>query len=289
MDNVFWQVMRQFPPWFEAIAQRVPNEKQEQVTELRLFEGQIALWMIGRQGFRFDKHRYSQTELEEIFCTLCHGSVHRFQREIAEGFITLQGGHRVGLCGTAVFHPDRPMSFRQLTSMNIRFAKAWYGCGQELYQKMKQLDLEYGSFLLAGAPASGKTTVLRDYVRLLTGEDKKSCIVVLIDERGEFSGFDLGTSTHVLKGMSKEKAILQALRTLAPQLIVCDEIGSANEAELLCEGLNAGSHFIGTIHAQDWESLRKKPQLQAFLKQRSLSAIAFLKEKGQLREIQCLE
>lgn len=286
MDNRFEQVMQQLPRWFSSLAAAVPKEEQGKMTELRLFAGQPALWLKGRQVRIYHRHILTPEEVEEVFYTLCQGSVHSFQQEIVQGFVTLQGGHRVGLCGTAVFHGDRQIGLKDITSLNIRFARQLTGCARELYRRMSMFGAQEGSFLIAGAPGCGKTTILRDYIRILAGGDGgPKRITAVLDERFELSGFDLGYSTHVLKGLPKEQAILQALRTLAPQVMVCDEIGSSREAELLCQGLNSGSRFLATIHASNWDTLRSKSQFQPLLQQRAIDAVVFLQGLGEIDEI----
>ena len=281
MDNSFQQVITQLPKWFSAIAEAVPQEERQLITELRLFEGQPAFWCCGRQGRTYDTHKLTTQQLRELFSAVCRGSVHCYQQEITQGFVTLDGGHRVGLCGTTLWREGQAVGLRDISSMNIRFARAVKSCARDLFRKLGQC-----SFLLVGAPGSGKTTLLRDYVRILCGGNEGPChFAAVIDERSELSAFDLGHTAHVLKGLPKAQAIRQALRTLSPQFLVCDEIGSSEEAELLSESLNSGCHFIATIHGENWDSLRRKPQFQPFLRQNAVDALVFLEPQGRIREI----
>ena len=281
MDNSFRQVISQLPPWFSVIAEAVPPEERSAVTELRLFEGQSAFWCFGQTGRNFDTHCLTSAQLREMFSAVCRGSVHCYQQDILQGFVTLDGGHRVGLCGTPLRREGQVTGLRDITSMNIRFAKSMHGCARVLFQR-----LGLCSFLLVGAPGTGKTTLLRDYIRILCGGDGGTChIAAVIDERSELSAFDLGKTAHVLKGFPKAQAIRQALRTLAPQILACDEIGSAEEAALLSESLGSGCCFIGTMHGENWDSLCRKAQFQPFLKQNALDAVVFLEGSGNIREI----
>ncbi len=281
MDNSFHQVISQLPHWFSTIAESVPKEVQCRITELRLFTNQPVFWCCGQVRSIYDAHTLTAAEMQDLYSALCRGSAHCYQQDIAQGFLTLEGGHRAGLCGTALWRNGQSAGLRDITSMNIRFAKAVKGCARTLYQRLGDC-----SFLLAGAPGTGKTTLLRDYVRILCGGDGGTCqFAAVIDERSELSGFDLGYTVHILKGLPKVQAIQQALRTLAPQYLICDEIGSSDEAQLLSESLNSGCRFIGTIHAENWDDLRKKAQFQPFLKQNALDAVVFLEGQGKIREI----
>ena len=286
MDNSFEQVISQLPEWFRHIAEAVPALERENVTELRLFSEKAAVWMIHGQQYIFHSTPISRRQMDEIFYSVCRGSVHSFQQEICEGYITMQGGHRVGLCGTAVFQKGQQTGLRDITSMNIRFAKNVRGCADTLYQQLKPLNAERGSFLLVGSPGSGKTTVLRDYSRILA---EQGIIAAVLDERGELDCCDMGHPVHVLKNLPKEKAILQAVRTLAPQVILCDEIGSSLEAKMLSDGLNCGCHFISSVHGDDFTKLLRKPLLQPFLEQRSLDALVLLEPVGKVKKILRME
>ncbi len=280
-DKAFTEVMEQLPRWFNEWSDLVPNSIKAYITELRLFTGQSPLWMEGRNCCSFGTATLNSSQMQELFLYVCQGSVHSFQQEIKEGFVTLGGGHRVGLCGTAVFHNGQQSGLRDITSMNIRFARQNRDCAVPLYEKLKEYDSEKGSFLIAGAPGSGKTTLLRDYCRILSD---KGIVCAMLDERGELSGFDLGKCTHVLKGLPKTKAILQALRCLSPEIIFCDEIGTAEEAELLCSGLGGGAKFIGTIHGDNLHKLLHKPQLQPLLQQQSLDMIVLVEPVGKITD-----
>ncbi len=281
-DKAFAEVMSQLPRWFNEWSDLVPNSMKTYITELRLFSGQSPLWMEGRNCRSFGTNVLSSQQMQDLFLYVCQGSVHSFQQEIKEGFVTLNGGHRVGLCGTAVFHNGQQSGLRDITSMNIRFARQHRDCAAPLYEKFKEHGYEKGSFLIAGAPSSGKTTLLRDYCRILSD---KGIICAMLDERGELSGFDLGNCTHVLKGLPKTRAILQALRCLSPEIIFCDEIGTVEEAELLCSGLGGGAKFIGTIHGDDLHKLLHKPQLQPLLQQQSLDMLVLVEAVGKITEI----
>ena len=281
MDNKFQQVIQQFPPWFSDIADAVPMQARKHITELHVFEDQTVFWRCGKFGRSYDSHHISRRELQEIFVYLCNGSVHCYQQEIEQGFLTLNGGHRVGLCGTVLWQNGTIAGLRDISSITVRIAHQIKGCAIELNKVMGNK-----SFLIAGAPGTGKTTLLRDYIRLIckgTGECNE--IAAVLDERRELSGFDLGQTAHVIKGLPKSLAIRQALRTLAPQVIICDEIGSEEEAQLLSESLNCGCRFVGTIHAEQWDKLCLKAQFLPFLAQNSLDAVVFLEGQGKIREI----
>lgn len=291
MDRALECLMNQLPCWLREYEKMLPEKLKESLTELRLFVGQPPCWFCkGQLGFSGGQALNAQ-QMEELFYWVCQGSVHSHQRELCEGFVTLPGGQRVGVCGTAVYRDGSQIGLQDITSMAIRISSPWTGCADGLFRQMEMLGLQKGSFLLAGSPSSGKTTLLRDYIRILAGKNK-GCAVAVLDERGELSAYDLGVTVHVLKAMPKEKAILQALRTLSPQLMVCDEIGSEAEAKALLQGLNSGCRFIGSIHAASSRELYQKEQYKLLLQKHALDAVLLLRgadAPGQVQETLLLE
>lgn len=199
---------------------------------------------------------FDTKELEEIFVKLCCYSVHSLTESINSGFVTLDGGIRVGVYGTAVVKDGKIVSVRGIGGLNIRIPAEIRGCADKLYSKI--FNGEIGNTVICGPPMSGKTTVLRDLCRLLS--DNCGEKLAVIDERLEMSGYELGINTDVLKGYPKAEGIEIAVRTLSPDIIICDEIGNAEEAKRLCEVFNSGVGYIVTMHCRDMRELEKRPQ-----------------------------
>ena len=183
--------------------------------------------------------------------------MHSYSNEIAEGFITLDGGHRVGICGTAVLSGGRITAVKDISSLNIRIAHEVRGCAEEIYARFFSDRLR--SLLLAGAPMSGKTTILRDLSRVL-GRDHR---VALIDSRNELSAsvrglptLDIGENTDVLCGYPKAEGIMTALRSLSPDIIICDEMG--NDCEAVEQCLFCGVRIIAAAHAGSISELSRR-------------------------------
>lgn len=223
-----------------------------------------------------------QMDLQESFRILCGFSVYAHQDEIKNGFVTYLCGHRVGICGTAVVENGVVSSIRDITSMNVRIAKESIGIADDLLQMLG--DSITKGLLIAGKPGCGKTTMLRDLCRQLSsGALGRPYKVALIDERSEIAGVyggelqnDVGICCDVLDGYPKKDGILQALRCLSPQMILCDELGTPEEVEALAAGVHTGVSFLTTLHAGSIEELLQRPQGKSLLQTGAFRHIAFL-------------
>ncbi|MGN1101507.1 MAG: hypothetical protein ACI4RG_04885 [Huintestinicola sp.] len=218
----------------------------------------------------------SRQEIEDIFIRMCNYSVHSLTENIAEGFITLEGGCRVGVYGTAVVKDGKITSVRNIEGMNIRVPAEYRGCAQPIYNRLFYSRIP--NTVICGPPMSGKTTVLRDLSRLISDEGMKK--VAVIDERFELSGGDLGFNADVLKNYPKAQGIGIAVRTLSPDVIICDEIGTLEEAQALCSLFNCGVKFIVSMHCSDLTELKRRPQFALLSDAGVADACVLLNEKN---------
>lgn len=231
----------------------------EGLAELRLRSGRRAIAVLTNGALRPCSPPLSANDIADCFEELTRCSVHSFSRDIAQGFITIDGGCRVGICGTAVCDESTGAirTMRDISSLNIRLAREVKGCAQELYSRVFSDGL--CSLLLGGRPLSGKTTVLRDLARIL-GERFR---VVIIDSRNELSAsvgamptLDIGENTDALVGCGKGEGIMLALRSLSPQVIICDEIGGDYKAVEQC--MFCGVKIVAAAHAASREELCRR-------------------------------
>lgn len=229
------------------------------IAEIRLRAGRPSVCVNILGDMRVCSEPFSAAEIADCFAEICRYSVHSFQEEIAQGFVTLDGGHRVGICGTAVTNGGKIEMFKDISGLNIRIAHEIKGCADEMYSRFFSGGMR--SVLIAGKPLCGKTTVLRDLARRL-GERHR---VTLIDSRNELSAsfrgtpsLDIGLNTDALCGCSKTDGIMLALRTLSPEVIICDEIG--NDESAVEQALFCGVKIIASAHAASLDELYRRPQ-----------------------------
>lgn len=229
-----------------------------------------------------------KSELEEAFASLCGYSVQSCQNDIANGFVTMPGGHRVGITGTAVSHDGKTVdSLRNICSLNIRVARAVKGSSNEIYDRVFRDKVS--GLLIAGPPASGKTTVLRDIIRRLSSfdNDGKGMKVCVIDERGELAAMkngvclnDVGVNSDILTSYPKNSAITLAVRTMSPQVVACDEIATDEEIRAITQGANSGVTFIATVHASSFGELISRRQIELLLDIGCFKNVVLLSGKG---------
>ncbi len=214
---------------------------------LRYALGEREFWPAARQN-----------QVEEVIQRACHRSIYAYAETITEGYLTIPGGHRIGLCGTGIWYDGKMQSMQSLTSLNIRIAREIPGCGNGLVDQIKD------SALLIGPPGSGKTTLLRDLIRQMS--DNKHLYIGLVDERCELSsGMDhthrlhVGSRTDVLLHIPKDQAMLMLLRTMRPDWIAVDEITSPRDVDAMQMISYCGVKLLATAHGADLQDLLRRP------------------------------
>ncbi len=213
----------------------------------------------------------------DCFNTVCGYSVYSHISEIKEGFITISGGHRVGISGTAVLASGQIHNIRDISSVSVRISRQIKNCASQI---TKEFLKGGGGMLICGSPCSGKTTLLRDMTRLISTDYASR--VALVDTRGELAAVSQGVNQNdigmadVLDGYPRAVAIEQAVRSLSPEYILCDEIGSKDDVQAITHGVNCGVNFVATMHAGSKEELLKRKNIEEILATKAFEKVAFL-------------
>lgn len=233
-----------------------------------------------------------ENEIYDTLNKMCGYSMHSHFEDLLNGYVTLKNGARVGVCGTAVYDGCEVKTVKDITGLNIRINRNINGAADSLFNSVFSDGPQ--NLLIAGAPSSGKTTLLKDIARQFssgrTGRYYKVCVV---DERKELFSQNaqadiLGPNTDIIYGFPKDKGISIAIRTLSPEIIICDEIGSASQTQKILYGLNSGVRFILSVHAQSPEELKNKTAVMSLISEGGFKNIAFLSgssRPGEIKEI----
>ena len=227
---------------------------------------------------------WKETDMKETLSRMSQYSMYALEEELRNGFITIQGGHRVGVAGRTVCEHGKVLSFRNICSLNIRIARQKKGCADKLLPWLIQKDSIYNTLLLS-PPGSGKTTMLRDCIRLLSegGKGMAGKKVGVVDERSEIAASffgvpqnDLGDRTDVLDACPKAEGMRILLRSMSPQIIAVDELGSKEDYQAVEEALHCGCRILGTMHAQEIGELQEKMYLSNWLDKGYFGRFVFL-------------
>ncbi len=197
-------------------------------------------------------------DIEALAAALCNHSVYAYLNDLKDGFITIRGGHRVGLAGKCVKKDGQITGITAISGINLRIARQFPGCAAKLAHHLKT-STGIKNTLLISPPQCGKTTYLRDLARIFSVENK----VTIIDERSEIAGtyegmpqFDVGPQTDVLDRFPKATGMLMALRSLSPQILITDELGGMDDIEAIHQISGAGCRIIASVHGDDLTELK---------------------------------
>ena len=216
-----------------------------------------------------------KSDIDESFRLICGCSVYAHTEELKQGFVIMKNGNRAGVCGTL----SEQGMMHSISSLNIRIAREILGAADELLANYKG-----GGLLIAGPPGSGKTTLLRDFIRGLSENRQKR--IAVIDSRGEISGSftgicqnDLGSNTDILLTNNKAAGIDIAIRTMFPEAVAFDEIGTEEELKSLHNGFNCGADIITTAHISSPDDLLSRSVTANLIGSGVISLIAVLSQR----------
>ncbi len=209
-----------------------------------------------------------ETDLKETMEFITNYSLYAYNDELKKGFITVSGGHRIGICGKVVYENEKIKTIRNIQSMNIRVSHQVIGCGEKIITHLECPD--YENTLIVSAPGMGKTTLLRDLIRLFSNEGKN---VGVVDERSEIASCylgkpqnDVGIRTDVLDCCQKKDGMLMLVRSMRPDIIAVDEIGGEEDAAALQYVSLCGCKILATIHGNSMEELEQKNGIREIMK-----------------------
>lgn len=281
----------------EKILENISISIGEYVEEIRIRLNKPIILKIGQEIMKIE-YIISREEINEIFERICENSIYSYRKELCEGFITIQGGHRVGIAGTAVIE-NEIKNINYISSLNFRIAKEKIGSSKEIIKYIvNNKENNIYNTLIISPPGCGKTTMLRDIIRNISNGIKElnftAKVVGIVDERGEIAATykgipqnDIGIMTDVMNNFPKPIGMKMLIRSMAPQIIACDEIGGLEDVEAIKAIVCSGVKGIFTAHGKSIEDIIKNPELNQLLKENAIEKIIQLstKEKGKAEKI----
>ncbi len=268
MDEQLIKILKYFPEKVSSALNGFLNAIRGQtlfVSEIRLRANAPMSVSFGeRNVVRFGGNYVicTETEVAETLQKLCEDSVHTYSETLKEGYVMLENGYRIGVCGRAGISGDSIRSVYGMTSLSIRIPHPVSGISHEILRYLCQ-GMKIQSALVYAPPNVGKTTLIRDMAAILS-KGNRARRVALVDTRGELYMKSMFSESiaDVLHGYPRAKGIEIATRTLSPEVIFCDEIGSVEEAKAILSAANSGVPLIATAHADSLDALWKRPNIR---------------------------
>lgn len=237
--------------------------------------------------------KVEQEDIRETLEYISNYSLYAYENELRQGFITIEGGHRVGMAGKVVLEEGKIKSLKYISSINIRVAHEVKGCADKIFPYITK-ERQICHTLIISPPRCGKTTLLRDMIRQISDGNRwvKGVPVGVVDERSELGGCymgtaqnDLGIRTDILDCCPKADGMLMLIRSMAPQVIAVDEIGAREEICAIEYALHCGCKMLATAHGISMEEMKKKPFFEQMIREKRFERYIVLGNEHHMGEI----
>lgn len=296
------KLMRYLPPDIKRIVSNTGNWVNDRILEIRMrvnqplqiityhneyfltSEGEKVNERTAKGRKEISKNKFvtkpyivTKNDIEKAMLILTDNSIYALERQLKEGFITIQGGHRIGFTGQVIMENDKIKSIKNINSINYRFTREIIGIANEVIAKLYNFKNDYYyNTLIISPPLGGKTTLLRDLIRLIStgvsGPGIKAKKVAVVDERSELAGAykgvpqnKIGSRTDLLDNCPKAAGMMLLIRAMSPEIIAVDEIGRKEDIKSIKEAVNAGISLITTLHGKDLNSLKARSHYDELL------------------------
>lgn len=263
--------------------------KSDKIQEIRIKVGKPII-LNSFKGERILSYIVNADDIKQILVKISNYSLYAYEEEIKQGYITIKGGHRIGIAGECVIVNGAIRTIKNIASLNIRICREVIGSSDKVMRYIVNDNSIYNT-LIVSPPKCGKTTILRDIARnistgmnLINLEGKK---VSIIDERSEiaacFNGvpqMNVGVRSDVLDNCLKREGMLMAIRSLSPEVLICDEIGTKGDIEALLMAFNSGVNIVVTLHGFNIDDIYKRKVFKELLDNSILDRIVILSNRN---------
>lgn len=275
-------------------------EEYRNLEEIRLRVGKpVIVKLHNRETFLDEEGRFTQSEsasyridnqdLTAILNQVCHDSIYAYEDEVKQGFLTVPGGHRIGIAGQAVVEQDGHVrTMKHIASMNIRIAHEIKGAADKILPYLYE-DGKFCNTLIISPPGCGKTTLLRDIIRQISNGSRygRGMTVGVVDERSEIAGSymgvpqnEVGIRTDVLDACPKIYGMMMLIRSMAPEVVAIDELGGTEDAEAIKRVSACGCRLVATIHGYGISELKEKDYMAELMKEKMFSRYIVMDKEG---------
>lgn len=283
------------------LLKRISLEDMEKIEEIRLKAGApLLLYGSNFSAFLTEDGRLSKQKSRAYLVTpedtskalqlMCNCSIYSIEDDLRNGFITIRGGHRIGVVGKVVTEGGKVKTIKDISGLNIRISRQILKCADRIIPYLIRSNAFVFNTLIISPPQCGKTTLLRDIVRQISNGIPvmgfEGIKVGVVDERSEIAGCyngvpqnDVGIRTDVLDACPKAQGMMMLIRSMSPSVIVTDELGRSEDLSAIQEALNAGVNIITTVHGWDVEDVLRKPVIGELLSSKIFERLVVLSRK----------
>lgn len=277
----------------KSIARKIEQEHLDfsYLQEIRLRVGQPMIIVYREQEMLFPE--IGRKEVRETLEYISNYSLYAYEHEMRQGFITIEGGHRVGMAGKIIMEDGKIKNLKYISSVNIRVSHEIKGCADQIFPYIVK-NKKLCHTLIISPPRCGKTTLLRDLIRQVSDGNNWLIGVPIgvVDERSELGGCymgtaqnDLGIRTDILDCCPKSEGMLMLIRSMSPQVIAVDEIGVYEDIQAIEYAMHCGCKMIATAHGFSMEEMRRKPLFERIIKEKRFERYVVLGNKNHTGEI----
>ena len=268
-------ILNFLPKNIADLISQIPPIQKEELEEIRIrINRPIEITLKGAP--RFLSYIIQPEDAFHLLNKISHFSIYTLEEELKRGYITVSGGHRIGLAGKVILEEGKVKAIRDISSFNIRIAREKVGIAEPIIPFLYQGNWMHT--MVIGPPQTGKTTLLRDIARIISSGTRekgiKAAKVGIVDERSEIAGcvngvpqLTFGHRLDVLDACPKAEGMMMMIRSMSPDVLIVDEIGRREDAEAIQEAVHAGIKLIMTTHGSNIEEIKKRPSLRDIIDQ----------------------